>query len=151
MKRLLNTLYITTQGSYLRRQGETVVVTQDGNTKMRVPLHTLESIVCFGQVSVSPPLMGLCAERQVALSFLSRNGRFWARVEGPVSGNVLVRREQYRRADDPDLSRDIARAVVTAKVNNCRVVLQRALREHPDVPGAQETSKVINHLLVFSL
>src|SRR4030042_3546195 len=105
MKRLLNTLYVTTQGSYLHREGETVVVEQDGEAKLRVPVHTLHGIICFGQVSMSPPLMGLCAERQVMVSFLSRNGRFWARIEGPVSGNVLLRREQYRRADDPDLTK----------------------------------------------
>jgi len=91
--------------------------------------------------------MGLCAEKQVSLSFLSRNGRFLARVEGPISGNVLLRREQYRRADDLNLSRDIARSIVIAKVNNSRVVLQRALREHPDIPGAQNIADVIDHLM----
>jgi len=146
MKRLLNTLYVTTQGSYLHRKGETVVVTLDGKVKLRVPIHTLQGIVCFGQVSLSPPLMGLCAERQVMVSFLSRNGRFWARVEGPVSGNVLLRREQYRRADNLALSRDNARSVVIAKVNNCRVVLQRALREHPSLPDAEKLARVIDHL-----
>lgn len=146
MKRLLNTLYVTTQGSYLHREGETVEVTQDGEIKLRVPIHTLQGIVCFGQVSMSPPLMGLCAERRVMVSFLSRNGRFLARVEGPVSGNVLLRREQYRRADNPELAGEVARSLVTAKVNNCRVVLQRALREHPDLEGAQNLSSSINHL-----
>jgi len=146
MKRLLNTLYVTTQGSYLHRQGETVVVTHDGEVKLRVPIHTLEGIVCFGQVSLSPPLMGLCAERHMMVSFLSRNGRFWARVEGPVSGNVLLRREQYRRADNPNLAKEVARSVVTAKINNCRVVLQRALREHPDGPGARNLAEMVSHL-----
>lgn len=146
MKRLLNTLYVTTQGSYLRRDGETVEVTQDGSVKLRIPVHTLQGIVCFGQVSLSPPLMGLCAERRIMVSFLSRNGRFWARVEGPVSGNVLLRREQYRRADDQDLAGEIARSVVIAKVNNCRVVLQRALREHPDSDGAKNLADSIKHL-----
>ena len=146
MKRLLNTLYVTTQGSYLHREGETVEVTQDGEIKLRVPIHTLQGIVCFGQVSMSPPLMGLCAERQVMVSFLSRNGNFLARVEGPVSGNVLLRREQYRRADAPEMAEEIAKAVVTAKINNCRVVLQRTLREHPDADGAQELADSIDHL-----
>ncbi|MBN1191157.1 MAG: type I-C CRISPR-associated endonuclease Cas1 [Dehalococcoidales bacterium] len=146
MKRLLNTLYVTTQGTYLHREGETVEVKQEGETKLRVPIHTLQGIVCFGQVSVSPFLMGLCAERQVMLSFLSRNGRFLARVVGPVSGNVLLRREQYRRADDPAAALEIARSVVTAKINNCRVVLQRALREHPDAEGALSLSASVEHL-----
>jgi CRISP-associated protein Cas1 len=146
MKRLLNTLYVTTQGSYLHREGETVEVTQNGESKLRVPIHTLQSIVCFGQVSMSPPLMGLCAERQVMVSFMSMNGRFLARVEGPVSGNVKLRREQYRRADDQNLATCLAQAVVTAKINNCRVVLQRALREHPDAEGAADLAGSIEHL-----
>jgi CRISP-associated protein Cas1 len=141
MKRLLNTLYITTQGSYLHREGETVMVTLDGDVKLKLPIHTIQGIVCFGQVSMSPPLMGLCAERQVSVSFLSRNGRFWARVEGPVSGNVLLRREQYRWADSEEKAIQIARAVVIAKINNCRVVILRAIREHPDIPGADALQK----------
>jgi CRISPR-associated protein Cas1 len=146
MKRLLNTLYVTTQGAYLHRVGETVEVTLDGEVKLRVPIHTLQGIVCFGHVSMSPQLMGLCAERQVSVSFLSRNGRFWARVEGPVSGNVLLRREQYRRSDTPEKAAEIARSVVIAKVNNSRVVLLRAAREHSRSPGAKDLVNVANHM-----
>jgi CRISPR-associated protein Cas1 len=146
MKRLLNVLYVTTQGTYLHRVGETVEVTLDGEVKLRVPIHTLHGIVCFGQVSMSPPLMGLCAEREVAVSFLSKNGRFLARVQGPVSGNVLLRREQYRRSDDPEKSAEIARTVVIGKLNNSRVVLQRAVREYPSSPGAGEIAGTANHL-----
>lgn len=146
MKRLLNNLYVTTQGSYLHREGETVMVTLDGDVKLKLPIHTLQGIICFGQVSMSPPLMGLCAERQVAVSFLSRNGRFLARVEGPVSGNVLLRREQYRRSDIAEMAVKIARAVVTAKINNCRVVILRSVREHPDSAGVNNLQEVANHL-----
>lgn len=146
MKRLLNTLYVTTQGTYLHRVGETVEVTLDGEVKLRVPIHTLQGIVCFGQVSMSPQLMGLCAERQVSVSFLSRTGRFWARVEGPVSGNVLLRREQYRRSDIPEQATEIARSVVIAKVNNCRVVLLRAAREHTECPGAEDLTNTAGHM-----
>jgi CRISPR-associated protein Cas1 len=146
MKHLLNTLYVTTQGSYLHRQGETVVIMQEGETRLRIPVHPLAGIVCFGRVSLSPPLMGLCAERRIAVSFLSRNGRFWARVEGPVSGNVLLRREQYRQADDPEYAAENARSVVLAKVHNCRVVLQRALREHPGISAAGDMAQTIDHL-----
>lgn len=117
------------------------MVTLDGDVKLKLPIHTIQGIVCFGQVSMSPPLMGLCAERQVSVSFLSRNGRFWARVEGPVSGNVLLRREQYRWADSEEKAIQIARAVVIAKINNCRVVILRAIREHPDIPGADALQK----------
>ncbi|MBI2918921.1 MAG: type I-C CRISPR-associated endonuclease Cas1 [Chloroflexi bacterium] len=146
MKHLLNTLYVTTQGAYLARDGETVLVRVERETKLQVPIHTLGGIVCFGQVSASPPLMGLCGERGVAISFLTEHGRFLARVEGPVSGNVLLRREQYRRADDQDTSAELARAMVVAKIANCRTVLQRAVREHPDDGCAEALSEAVAQL-----
>lgn len=144
MKRLLNTLFVTTQGAYLARKGETVVVREGHETKLRVPVHTLGGIVCFGRVSCSPQLMHLCAERDITISFLSLHGRFYARVQGPVSGNVLLRREQYRRADKPKASASIARAIVAAKVANSRSVLQRAARDHPgkvDIPSLQKATR----------
>jgi len=146
MRHLLNTLYVTTQGAYLAREGETVVVRADGETRLQVPIHTLGGIVCFGQVSVSPPLMALCAERGVAISFLSEHGHFFARVEGPVSGNVLLRREQYRRADDPNASAGIARAMVMAKIANCRTVLLRAIRDRPGDEAVAELSEAAERL-----
>lgn len=132
MKHLLNTLYVTTQGAYLAKDGETVLVRVEHENKLRVPIHTLSGIVCFGHVTCSPPLMGFCAEKDVALSYLNENGVFLARVEGPVNGNVLLRREQYRRADSPESSTALARTVVQAKLANCRTVLLRALREYGD-------------------
>ncbi len=139
MKRLLNTLYVTTQGAYLARDGETVAVRFEGGTLVQVPIHTLSGIVCFGHVGCSPALMGLCGERQVALSFLTFHGKFLARVTGPVSGNVLLRREQYRQADDPSASAGLAWSVVGAKIANSRVVLLRAVRDRPENP--------VNHVL----
>ncbi|MBI5526215.1 MAG: type I-C CRISPR-associated endonuclease Cas1 [Deltaproteobacteria bacterium] len=136
MRHLLNTLFVTTHGAYLAREGETVCVRVEHETKLRVPVHTLGGIVCFGQVSVSPPLMELCADKNVLISFLSEHGKFFARVQGGVSGNVLLRREQYRRADEDTSSAEIARVAVIAKVSNCRTVILRALRDHPDAPGA---------------
>ncbi len=130
MKKHLNTLFVTTQGAYLAKDGETVAVRIEREVKLRIPVHTLDSIVCFGNVGCSPFLMGFCAERDVALSFLTENGRFLARVVGPVSGNVLLRREQYRRADDMHFSAEVARACLTGKVANCRSVLQRGMRDH---------------------
>lgn len=138
MKKHLNTLFVTTQGAYLAKDGETVAVRIDGEVKLRIPVHTLESIICFGNVSCSPFLMGFCAERDVTISFLSEYGKFLARVVGPVSGNVLLRREQYRRADDPDFSAEVAKAFITGKVANCRTVLQRALRDHGEKISATE-------------
>lgn len=130
MKKYLNTLFVTTQGAYLAKDGETVAVRIDREVKLRIPVHTLEGIVCFGNIGCSPFLMGFCAERDVAISFLTEYGRFLAKVVGPVSGNVLLRREQYRRADDSEFSAQMARAFVTGKVANCRTVLQRGLRDH---------------------
>lgn len=132
MKKLLNTLFVTTQGAYLSKEGETVVVKTDNEVRLTLPVHTLGGIVCFGQVSCSPYLMGFCAENDVAISFLTEYGSFLAKVQGPVSGNVLLRREQYRRADDLSASADIARAIITGKIANSRTVLQRLLRDHSE-------------------
>ena len=130
MKKHLNTLFVTTQGAYLAKEGETVAVKVDGKVRLRLPIHTLDGIVCFGQVSCSPFLMGFCADRNVCISFLTEHGRFLARVQGPVSGNVLLRREQYRWADDPERAAAVARAVIIGKIVNSRKVLQRVLRDH---------------------
>jgi CRISP-associated protein Cas1 len=132
VKHHLNTLFITTQGAYLAKEGQAVLVRVERQTKLRVPLHTLGGIVCFGHVVCSPALMGLCGEAGVAISFLSEHGRFLARVQGFTPGNVLLRREQYRRADDATASAAIARAVVLGKVANARTVLLRGGRDHPE-------------------
>ena len=150
MKRLLNTLYVTSQGAYLSRDGETVLVKVDNETKVRLPVHTLDGIVCFGRVSCSPPLMGLCGERNVTISFLSENGRFWARMQGPVSGNVLLRREQYRKADSPDFCAETAKSVVVAKVANSRSVLLRGVRDHADkvdVPALDRAASGLSRIV----
>ncbi|MFW6163928.1 MAG: type I-C CRISPR-associated endonuclease Cas1c [Planctomycetota bacterium] len=146
MKKHLNTLYVTSQGAYLAKEGDAVLVRVEKETRLRLPIHTLDGIVCFGRVGCSPSLMGLCGERGVALSFLSTHGRFLARVQGPTQGNVLLRREQYRRADDPDASAAIARPIVTAKVANSRIVLQRALRDYPDNSGASDLRDAVDKL-----
>jgi len=130
MKKHLNTLFVTTQGAYLAKEGETIVVKVEREARLRLPVHTIGGIVCFGNVSCSPFLMGFCAENGVGVSFLSEHGRFLARVQGPVSGNVLLRREQYRRADDPKVSTDIARAVLTGKIANSRTVLPWIMSMH---------------------
>ncbi|MBI4668046.1 MAG: CRISPR-associated endonuclease Cas1 [Elusimicrobia bacterium] len=139
MMHYLNTLFVTTQGAYLSKDGEAVCVQVERETRLRVPLHGLGGIVCFGQVSCSPALMGECAERHIAISFMTENGRFLAKVQGFAPGNVLLRREQYRRADDQAACLKIARAVVAAKVANCRTSLQRALRDNPESPGREKT------------
>lgn len=146
MKKHLNTLFVTTQGAYLTKDGETVVVKVEKEIRLRIPIHTIGGIVCFGNIMCSPFLMGFCAERDVAVSFLTEHGRFLARVQGPVSGNVLLRREQYRRADDMNASAAMARAVLTGKLANCRTVLGRALRDHSDKLNADEVREASHRI-----
>lgn len=146
MKKHLNTLFVTTQGAYLAKEGETIVVKVGSEIRLRLPVHTIGGIVCFGNVLCSPFLMGFCAENGVGISFLSERGRFLARVQGPVSGNVLLRREQYRRADDPKISADVSRAVLSGKIANSRTVLQRALRDHGDRVNAGEITIAVKRL-----
>lgn len=146
MKKLLNTLYVTTQGAWLARERENVLVRVEQETRLRLPVHNLGSIVGFGQVSASAPLMGLCAERGVSLNFFTEQGRFLARVEGPVSGNVLLRRAQYRRSDTPESSAELAATLVAAKIANSRFVLQRALRDRPKSSHRNNIEAAIDHL-----
>lgn len=146
MKKHLNTLFVTTQGAYLNKEGETVVVSVEREKKLQLPIHTLDGIVCFGRILCSPYLMGFCAERDVAVSFLSEHGRFLARVQGPVSGNVLLRREQYRRADSHEGSARIARAVLVGKLANSRMVLQRMVRDHGDKVNAEGIKAASDHI-----
>jgi len=146
MKHLLNVLFVTTQGAYLSKTGETVEVRCDQQVKMQLPIHNLGSIVCFGNVTCSPFLLGLCGERNVAVSFLTEHGRFLARVQGPINGNVLLRKEQYRRSDDISASADIARSIIMAKIANCRVVLQRSLRDRPQSENDLDIQNALNML-----
>ncbi|MFD2250309.1 CRISPR-associated protein Cas1 [Pseudochelatococcus lubricantis] len=129
MKKLLNTLYVTTEGASLRKDGENLVVEVEGAERVRVPLHMLASVVIFGAIYLSPALMAACAAAGITLVLLERNGRFQARVEGPVSGNVLLRRAQYKASDNPE---DVVRSIVIGKVSNQRAVLMRGLRDYGD-------------------
>ena len=129
MKKLLNTVYITTEGASLRKDGENLVAEVEGVERARVPFHMLASVVVFGAIYLSPALIGACAAVGITLVLLERNGRFLARIEGPVTGNVLLRRAQYRASDTPE---EIVRSVVTGKVANQRSVLMRALRDYRD-------------------
>ena len=132
MKKLLNTLYITTQDAYLSRDGDTALVRVGDEVRLRVPMHTLGSIVCFGRVMCTPGLMSLCAEKQVYLAFLTEHGRFIGRFQGPISGNVLLRRQQYRIAGDGAQNVAIAANFVAGKIANARTVLLRGARETED-------------------
>ena len=146
MKRLLNTLYVTTQGTYLAKEREAVLVRTDNETKLRVPIHTLGGIVCFGRVSYSPAFMGLCGKNNVTVSHLTERGRFLARIQGPVSGNVLLRRQQYRKADEEPFCLRVARAIVSAKIANSRTSLLRAAREKPQSSGRSKIAQAAKYL-----
>lgn len=130
MKRLLNTLYVTSHNRYLSLDGENIVVLEKEKEVGRVPLHNLEAIVTFGYTGASPALMGACAERNIGLTFLSGNGRFIARVTGEVYGNVTLRKEQYRRSESEEESLKIARNCIAGKVYNSRWILERAARDY---------------------
>lgn len=112
MKKLLNTVYVTTENAALRKDGENLVAEVDGEEKARVPLHMLSAVVMFGPILLSPALMASCAGSGICIALLDRNGRFQARIEGPVSGNVLLRRAQYRASDKPE---DIVLLISTQK------------------------------------
>lgn len=127
MRKLLNTFYALTEGAALSKDGENLVATIEGEERGRVPLHMLSGVVAFGAVYCSPPLMGALAEAGITLTFLSRSGKFQARLEGPVSGNVLLRRAQYRASDQP---LEVVRSIVVGKVANQRAVLMRSLRDY---------------------
>lgn len=132
MRRQLNTLYVTTEGAWLKKDGANIVMEVDGTERGRLPAHMLESLVCIGRVLVSPPLLGYCVEQGISVCYLTTNGKFLARVEGPVSGNVLLRREQYRRSDDHQGCVAIVRNVLLGKIHNQRAVVSRGLRDHGD-------------------
>ena len=130
MRKLLNTLYITSPDSYLSLDGENVVIWDKEEEKGRIPLHNLEAIVSFGYRGVSPALMGGCAERNISLCFMTPQGRFLARVTGDVRGNVTLRKRQYEISNDKEISLGIARNCILGKVFNARWILERAARDH---------------------
>ncbi|MDR2904005.1 MAG: type I-C CRISPR-associated endonuclease Cas1c [Clostridiales bacterium] len=131
MRKLLNTLYVTTPDVYLSLDGENIVILKEEEKLARFPLHNLEGIVTFGYTGASPALMGKCAENGVSLAFCTAHGRFLADVRGEVSGNVILRRTQYRAADDETRRLAIARNMLIGKFHNSRWVLERAVRDHP--------------------
>ena len=132
MKKLLNTLYITNPEAYLSLDGENVVVSVSKEEKLGcVPFHNISDIVCFGYKGVSPALMGKCAEKGIGLCFLTPHGRFLARIEGEVRGNVLLRKHQYELANDESLSVGIAKQFISSKLFNTRWCLERVKRSYP--------------------
>ncbi len=132
MRRHDNTLYVTTQGAYLCKEGTNVIVRVENETRLALPIQTIGGIVCFGNVLCTPFLLGMCGREGVAVTFLTENGRFLARVEGEQSGNVLLRRAQHEATMSESYAAGVAGAIVSAKIANSRAALQRAIRDHGD-------------------
>lgn len=150
MRKLLNTLYVTSEDLFLSCRDENVIVSRGGEVTARFPLLNLEGIVTFSYHGATPALMGECARRGIQLTFMTPTGRFLARVNGMTQGNVLLRREQYRIADSEVRSCTIARSMIIGKVFNCRWVLERALRDHAlriDQGTVKEASERLNQAI----
>ncbi|MDD4029602.1 MAG: type I-C CRISPR-associated endonuclease Cas1c [Caldisericia bacterium] len=138
MKKLLNTLYVMNPDSYLTRDGLNVVLRVDNQVKFQIPVHNLESIICFNHSGASPSLMSLCTQNNVGITFLTPSGFFLARVTGKVNGNVLLRRKQFRLADDQEISTIIAKSFITGKIANARSVLLRFIRDHSEKVNTED-------------
>ena len=150
MKKLLNTLYVTSEDSYLSLDGENVVVSDQGQEVGRLPLHNLEGIVSFGYRGTSPALMGACAERNISLCYLSPQGKFLARVSGKIKGNVILREQQYKSFLDDGKSLEVAKNCIIGKIYNARWVLERATRDHGlqvNVEELKRSSEKLKHSL----
>ena len=150
MKKLLNVLYVTVPDTYLSLDGENIVIKKEEAVAMRLPLHNLENIICFGYPGASPALMGACAERNIGLCFLTPHGRFLGRITGKVKGNVLLRKKQYLISEDETESMKIAAACLVGKIANSRKVIERALRDHAllvDVDKLTNASSSLKELM----
>jgi CRISPR-associated protein Cas1 len=148
---LLNTLFVTSEDIYLSLDGENVVANRGKQIVARYPLHTIQSIVTFAYLGASTALMGACADRNIGLAFCTPRGRFLARVSGENNGNVILRRAQYRIADDPERSCQIARNMIFGKLYNSKWSIERTCRDHAmrvDVQKLHEASAAIGGLMV---
>lgn len=146
MKHHLNTLFVFTQGTYLRKESETVVVRSEKKTVVRLPLLNIGSIACFGRIGISPQLMGFCGQNGIAITFMTEQGRFLAAVNGFTPGNVLLRREQYRRADDLEAAKLIARSCILGKLSNYRTVLRRGVRDISESEATTRLERIANRM-----
>lgn len=149
MRKLMNVLYVSSEGGYLSLDGENVVIIDGDKEIGRVPLHNLEEIVSFGYRGASPALMGACAERNISLCFMTPQGRFLARIIGKTKGNVLLRRKQHQVADSVE-SLEIAKNCILGKIYNARWVLERVTRDHPmqvDVEALKKASAFLKEAM----
>ena len=146
MKKLLNTLYVTSEDSYLSLDGENVVVINGQNEVGRLPLHNLEGIVSFGYRGTSPALMGKCADEGISLTYLNPQGRFLARINGPIKGNVILRHQQFQVSVNSEKSLYVAKNCLIGKIYNARWVLERCIRDHKMQIDAEKVGKASTFL-----
>ncbi|MDD4187973.1 MAG: type I-C CRISPR-associated endonuclease Cas1c [Bacilli bacterium] len=146
MRKLSNTLYVTSPNRYLSLNGENVVILEENDVVARVPLHNLEEIITFGYTGASPILMGTCASKNISLCFLSSSGKFLARVTGKVYGNVLLRKKQYQVSLDLDESNNIARNFIIGKVYNSKWVIERAIRDYIYILDSEKLKRKSEYL-----
>lgn len=148
MKKLLNTLYVLSEDAYLALDGETVEIRLEGDKKS-IPLHTLESIVCFSYKGASPALMGKCAEYGIALTFFSPQGKYLASTSHIVNGNVHLRREQFRIADNEPIALGIAKSFISGKMYNEKYVMLRSVRDHPHQVDSVKIRSAAKNISVY--
>jgi CRISP-associated protein Cas1 len=146
MQTLLNTLYLTTSGAYLHLDNDTARIEVERETKLRVPLHHLSAVVCYGNIMISPAMMHRLADEGKSLVLLDRNGRFKARLEGKVNGNILLRQAQFRKMDNADFVLDLAKTIVAGKLKNTRYVLLRGARDANNESDGEALRGVASHL-----
>lgn len=149
MKKLLNTLFVTSSDSYLSKDGANLVVSKNESEIGRLPIHNVQQVICFGHSGASPSAMRLCIDNDVTLSFMSPNGRFLASVYGETKGNVLLRRKQYRMADDKEISLNVSKNMILGKIINCRSILKKGKNDHNDSLYTKNIEKIIDRITYF--
>ncbi len=146
MRKLRNTLYITQEDTFVHREGETIFITKNHEKILQMPVHNLEGIVFFTHTAVTPQVLELCSSAKVYISYISHNSRFLVKIQNPVSGNIALRRSQFRIAESENQSLYMAKNFCIGKVFNSRVVLQRLLRDHKDIVDADNVEKAVTKL-----
>lgn len=146
MKKILNTLFVTTDSAYLKLDGENIVVSNKDEEIGRYPLHILQTIVCFSYAGATPALMGACAERGVGVSFCTPRGKFLARIANQSNGNVLLRKKQYIYSEDLEKSLQIAKMMIVAKIYNSRQSVERTIRDNGLRVKVEDLKSVSNYL-----
>jgi len=146
MKKLLNSLYITTPNSYLSLDGENLVVLLEDNEKFRLPFVNIENIICFGYMGASPALMGKCADNNISINFLKPNGEYMARIVGKTKGNVLLRKKQYTLSENEEFCLNISKNIIAAKLCNSRMTLERTIRDNLDKIDTSNLKTTSNYI-----